>query len=68
LRDSGDAGSFLRDRPDIFGIEISTIRHVLGAISTIIKRAIGTCQIISKLITPPYASGRTHRVEIRTHS
>src|SRR6202521_1679417 len=37
--------------------------YVLGAKSTIIKRAIGICPPISKLITSLYASGRTHRVE-----
>jgi len=42
--------------------------YVLGAKSTIIKRAIGICPPISKLITSPYASGRTHRVESRSHS
>jgi hypothetical protein len=42
--------------------------YVLGAKSTIIKRAIGMCPPSSKLITSPYASGRTHRVESRTHS
>jgi len=42
--------------------------YVLGAKSTVINRAIGMCPPISKLITSPYASGRTHRVESRTHS
>ena len=41
--------------------------YVLGANSTIIKRAIGMCPPLSKLITSPYASGRAHRVESRTH-
>ena len=42
--------------------------YVLGAKSTIIKRAIGMRPPISKLITSPYASGRTPRVESRSHS
>ena len=42
--------------------------YVLGAKSTIIKRAIGMCPPISKLVTSPYASGRTHRVESRGYS
>ena len=41
--------------------------YVLGAKTRFIKRAIGMCPPISKLITSPYASGRTHRVESRTH-
>ena len=42
--------------------------YVLGAKSTIIKRGIGMCPPISKPIISPYASGRTHRVESRSHS
>ena len=42
--------------------------HVLGAKSTIIKRAIGMCPPISKLITSPYASGRKHTVDSRSHT
>jgi len=42
--------------------------YVLGTKSTIIKRAIGMCPPISTLITSPYASGRTHRVESHGHS
>jgi Protein of Unknown function (DUF2784) len=42
--------------------------YVLCAKSTSIKKAIGMCPPISKLIPSPYASGRTHRVESRIHS
>ena len=44
------------------------VDYVLGAKSTIIKRAIGMCPPISKLITSPYASGRKYTVESRSHS